>query len=166
MHSWRSVAFSSLWKERGMQGLYDFSSAWNESPNSNLINYDTHGFFYWCPDGDGRKTKMTDYVAVVGPHTAWPGDRSFSQFNIGDGPSNIILVVEVEGSGIYWMEPRDFSIEDLLSSFRHVRRKDQFNALFADGTVRKISKDISADALKSLVTVNGGESTADWKRGD
>lgn len=151
MHSWRTMAFSSAWKERDMQDLYDFSSAWNEGVNSNLINYDTHGFFYWCPSGDGRKTKMTDYVAVVGPHTAWPGDRPFSQIHIGEGPSNTILVVEVADSRISWMEPRDYSVRDLLSNFRRVRHKDHFNALFADGRVRRISRDISADALRSLV---------------
>ena len=46
---------------------------WNDAKNASLINDDTTGNFWWCPSGDGRATKMTDYVAVVGVETAWPG---------------------------------------------------------------------------------------------
>lgn len=156
IHSWR-VAYLRVWKEHDLHGKYDFRVPWNKGGNARLSSYDTPGFFFWCPSGDGRQTKMTDYVAVVGPHTAWPGSQCRSLSEITDGPENTILVIEVAGSKIHWMEPRDVSLDDLLSQGVSSHHPRYFNALFADGAVRRIRKHIDRETLKSLLTINGGE---------
>ena len=156
MHSWR-VAYLPDWKEHDLHGKYDLGFPWDHPVNARLKSYDTGAFFFWCPSGDGRKTKMTDYVAVVGPHTAWPTGGCRRLQEITDGPSSTVLVVEVAESGIHWMEPRDVALEEILSrggSSNHLRH---FNALFADGTVHKVRKDISREALRALFTIDGGE---------
>jgi prepilin-type processing-associated H-X9-DG protein len=148
------LALLDGWKEHDLFDRYNFSLPWNSPTNAKLLSYDT-GDIYWCPSGDGRRTKMTDYLAVVGPRTAWPGNAARRLEEITDGPENTILLIEVAASGIHWMQPGDIRLEDLLSpSSNHPRN---FNALFADGSVQKIRKDLSPETFKALVTVDGGE---------
>ena len=102
-------------------------------------------------------TKMTDYVAVVGNQTAWPGSRGLKRSEITDDPSRTILVLEIADSRIHWMEPRDPTLDEILASGSSSRHLGFVNALFADGHVGRIRKDISRETLKALLTVSGGE---------
>lgn len=156
VHSWR-VAHLLDWEDHDLHGKYNLSVPWDHPANAKLASYDTAAFFFWCPSGDGRKTKITDYVAVVGPHTAWPTGGCRRLREITDGPSSTILVVEVTGSGIHWMEPRDVALEDLLLRGKGSNHPRHFNALFADGSVHKIRKDINRETLSALITIDGGE---------
>ncbi|MEJ7640341.1 MAG: hypothetical protein WKF75_20835 [Singulisphaera sp.] len=122
-----------------------------------MRSYDTPAFFYWCPSGDGRKTKQTDYLAVIGPETAWPGRTGRSLKEITDDPAGTILILEVAHSGIHWMEPRDPTLDDVLSSGLGSNHAGHVNALFANGQVRKVRTGIARSTLRALLTVNGGE---------
>jgi prepilin-type processing-associated H-X9-DG protein len=155
-HSWR-VAHLHIWKEHDLYGLYDFKVPWSHANNAWLLTYDTPAFFWWCPSGDGRATKMTDYVAVVGSQTAWPGSRGLKRSEITDDPASTILVLEVTGSRIHWMEPIDPTLDEILSSGLTSHHSGLVNALFVDGHVRKIRADVSRETLKALLTINGGE---------
>ncbi|WP_165074130.1 DUF1559 family PulG-like putative transporter [Paludisphaera rhizosphaerae] len=157
MFSWRAAAFQE-WTGHPLNGVYRFDVPWDDPANAAMSSYDTSGFFYWCPSGNGRQTKATDYVAVIGPHTAWPEGRGLRLDEITDGPENTILVVEVDDSGILWMESRDFSMEEILDRGGSRRHAGWFNALFADGRVRKIRQDVDRQTLKALLTIDGGES--------
>jgi prepilin-type processing-associated H-X9-DG protein len=164
IHSWR-VAHLHQWKEHSLYGLYDFNVPWNHANNVWLLNYDTPAYFWWCPSGDGRTTKMTDYVGVVGSQTAWPGSRGLKRSEITDDPATTILVLEIAGSRIHWMEPKDLTLDQILSSGLTSHHSGFVNALFADGHVRKIRTDVSRMALKALLTVSGGETLdpPSWK---
>ncbi|MEJ7640466.1 MAG: hypothetical protein WKF75_21480 [Singulisphaera sp.] len=83
---------------------YDYLVA-RTIPERRAWSHDTPAHFYWCPSGDARTTQETDYVAVVGPHTAWPGHTGRRLAEITDEASTVLLV-EVADSGIHWMEPR------------------------------------------------------------
>jgi prepilin-type processing-associated H-X9-DG protein len=163
-HSWR-VAHLHIWKEHDLYGRYDFNVPWSHANNAWLLTYDTPAFFWWCPSGDGRATKMTDYFAVVDDQTAWPKNRGRKRSEITDDPASTILVLEVAGSRIHWMEPRDPTLDEVLSSGLSSHHGGFVNALFVDGRVRKIRKDISRETLKALLTVNGGETPdiSSWK---
>jgi prepilin-type processing-associated H-X9-DG protein len=137
--------------------LYDFKVPWNHRNNAWLLAYDTPGYFWWCPSGDGRATKMTDYVAVIGNQTAWPGSKGLKRSEITDDPASTIFVLEVADRGIHWMKPRDPTLDEILSSGLPSRHAGYVNALFADGRVRKVRTDVSRETLKALLTVNGGE---------
>lgn len=134
MHSWR-VAFLPIWESHELHGRYDFSVRWNHPNNAWLAAYDAPSYFFWCPSGNSRVTKMTDYIAVTGPETAWPGAECRKLEEIKDGPANTILVLETAGSGIPWMEPRDVSLEDLLDKGLRSNHAHHVHALFADGSV-------------------------------
>ncbi len=156
IQSWR-VAPLHTWPEHDLYGKYDFNVPWNHANNAGLLNYDTPGFFLWCPSGDGRSTKMTDYVAVVGTQTAWPGNRGLKRSEITDDPSSTILVLEVADSRIHWMEPKDPTLDEILACGLSSHHQGFVNALFADGGVRRIRTDVSRETLKALLTINGGE---------
>jgi prepilin-type processing-associated H-X9-DG protein len=164
IHSWR-VAALQTWKEHPINDLYDLSVPWNHAKNASLVNYDTSGNFWWCPSGDGRTTKMTDYVAVVGNETAWPWDRGLKRSEITDDPASTVLVLEVANSRIHWMEPKDPTLDEILSSGLSSHHRGFVNALFADGSVKRIRTDISPQTLKALLTVSGGETLdpASWQ---
>jgi hypothetical protein len=153
IQSWRLT----FWPELGVNHLYDSTVPWDPPKNAGLRSYDTHTAFFWYPSGDGRRTRMTDYVAVVGPRTAWPSGGGRKLSDITDDPASTILVLEVAGSGIHWMEPRDVTLDGLLASARRSNHGDHFNALFADFSVRRIRRDVDRGTLKALLTIDGGE---------
>jgi Protein of unknown function (DUF1559) len=156
MHSWRAEALR-LWADNEISHTYDYLVAWDDPGNAALRSYDTPGHFYWCPSGDSRTTKETDYVAVVGPHTAWPGDRGRRLAEITDERASTILLVEVAASGIHWMEPKDPTLEGYLASGPSSRHPGFFFALFADFRVRRVRKDLDRATLKALLTIDGNE---------
>lgn len=154
--SWRVTLFRE-WNKVGLDRLYHSSVPWSHPTNAKLAAYDTTACFYWCPSGDGRRTKATDYVAVVGPHTAWPEGRCRSLGEITDDPSQTILLAEVEGSGIHWAEPKDLTLDQLLARGGTSHHRRHFNVVFADGSVGRIRKDVDRETLKALFTIDGGE---------
>jgi prepilin-type processing-associated H-X9-DG protein len=164
IHSWR-VAVLNTWKEHPLQGRYDINVPWDHAKNASLLNEDDLGKLWWCPSGDGRATKMTDYVAVVGNETAWPWDRGLKRSEITDDPASTVLVLEVANSRIRWMEPNDPTLDEVLSSGLSSHHEGFVNALFADGSVKRIRTDVSRATLKALLTVNGGEKLdpASWQ---
>lgn len=156
MHSWRAEMLR-LWAENEISHRYDYLVAWDHPGNAALRSYDTHAHFYWCPSGDARTTKETDYVAVVGPHTAWPGDTGRRLAEITDERASTILLVEVAASGIHWMEPKDPTLEVYLASGPSSHHPGFFFALFADFCVRKVRMDVDRATLEALLTIDGGE---------
>jgi prepilin-type processing-associated H-X9-DG protein len=95
---------------------------------------------------------MTDYVAIVGPNTAWPRAKGSKLSDFKD-PSKTILVVEVTNSGISWAEPRDLSLEVIAKGIlsNHV---GGFDAVFADGHVEFIPDDIDPKKLAEMFEIN------------
>ncbi|MBI3467166.1 MAG: DUF1559 domain-containing protein, partial [Planctomycetes bacterium] len=103
MHSWRVMLLPFL-DEPGLYQAYDISEPWDGPNNSKLANRMPP--YFSCP-ADGGSGWTTNYLAVVGPETIWPGDKPVAIRQIRDGVSNTIALVEVANSGIQWMEPRD-----------------------------------------------------------
>ena len=153
----------ALWPEHDLNRLYDFTTPWNSTRNAPLLTYDTPAAFYWCPSGDGRESKFTSYVAVIGPDTAWPGSTGRKLSEITDDLMSTILVLEVAHSGIHWMEPKDVTLEAILASGLSSDHALYVNALFADFHVRRVPKNISRETLRALLTVNGNEKVKDWE---
>src|SRR5437763_1550588 len=52
-------------------------------------------------------------MAVVGPETVCPGHATVSEKDVTDGPGMTILLVENQGAGVHWMEPRDLSFAEM-----------------------------------------------------
>jgi prepilin-type processing-associated H-X9-DG protein len=109
-------------------------------------------------NGQHNVTGETDYLFVTGANTVFDpgfqGPMSFAQ--VTDGTSNTILAIEVKGSGINWAEPRDvdFSQPMPLPPSSHPSGNV---VLFADGSVRTVSKNVSPQQVHAAATRNGGE---------
>lgn len=182
LHSWRSLILDDL----DYKPLYN--SIWMEKPWNDVINLQVlrrlqgERLPQFCPaklPGPGHHVKRaneTSYLAVVGEHTAWPGEKSTSLHrDFPDGPARTILLVEVENSGILWTEPRDLEFEALnftpnadtakSISSRHGqagrwtrgRQNRVVNVLFADGSVKSLPASTSAATIRALLTRDGGE---------
>jgi prepilin-type processing-associated H-X9-DG protein len=77
--------------------------------------------------------------------------------DITDGTSNTILAVE-SNRDVPWTKPEDIPFDPNgpvpeLGNFS----PNGFNAAFADGAVRFISKAVNPQVLKALITRSGGE---------
>jgi prepilin-type processing-associated H-X9-DG protein len=118
---------------------------WNSPQNASLANLSIACFH--APDDDTPST-MTSYVAITGPHTAWPGDKG-TRFDDFKSPGKTILLVELQNSGINWTEPRDLDISELakLTANRHA---GDFHAFFADGHVELLPADIDLKKLAAM----------------
>tara|TARA_R110002072_G_scaffold243821_2_gene403063 strand:+ start:35747 stop:36565 length:819 start_codon:yes stop_codon:yes gene_type:complete len=71
---------------------------------------------YHCPsdpEGDEGQPLDASYFVVTGPGTAWQHDRKVTLADMVDGAANTIMVIDVADSGVHWMEPRDFHIDEI-----------------------------------------------------
>ena len=114
-------------------------------------------------------TTTTNYLAVVGDETMWPGAKALKREEIKDDLSDMILIVENNGLGVHWMEPRDltfasmnFGIDtpDGVSSW-YTRP----SVVTTDDAVRTLSRSMTPETLRAALTVAGGETIANGHDG-
>ncbi len=154
--SWRLTILPYLDSDMSLYSSFNLNEPW-DGPN-NAARSRTLLTNYHCPSSS-QQAPLTDYVAVIGPNTAWPGAKGNKLTDFKD-PSKTILVVEVANSGIHWAEPRDLSIEKVAKGIlsNHV---GGFNAVFADGHVEFISDDIDPKKLAEMLEINPQSGASD-----
>ncbi len=143
-------------EQQGLFQQWDQSQAWDSPANRSLASTDIK--FFHDPSNPDQTPGNTDYLFLVGPGSAFEelpdGEKmSFAQFT--DGTSNTIVVMETKGTGVNWAEPKDIDISQPLPTTGS--HPNVVLVLFADGSVRTMSKDVPPDVMKSLSTRNGGE---------
>lgn len=163
-HSWRVLLLPSfgLPELQEIYDKYDFNEAWNGPNNSRLAN--KIGSVYACPSAR-HPGHETNYVAVVGPETAWPGANGVRMRDFRDGPAHSISTVEVADSGIHWMEPRDLNLDQALQGVNSQSATPGISSYhfagalagFADGHVAMLRSDLTPDELRALLTISGRE---------
>lgn len=170
MHSWRVLLLPYLEEQRLYQ-RYRMDEPW-DGPNNKLLR-GIEAAPYVC-DGAraGQRAKSvteTSYVVVVGPRTAFPEDRSVALSHITDDHGSTIFVVEIEASGIHWMEPRDLHVTQMARQINSRRGQGisslhagGANAVMADGSLQFLSDEIPASTLDKLLTIDGGE-PVEWE---
>jgi len=177
MHSWRVLLLPYI-EEEPLYDQYDFDEPWDGPNNSKLAASMPRLFVCRSANPARTGTSKTSYVAVVGPKTALPGNKSGTLTDIADGSYRTIAIVELANSDIDWMEPRDITLDELCSRINselgtsvfatHVQENgyfhhDQpvFHVGFVDGSVRLLPADISPESFASLLTRDGGEEIDD-----
>jgi prepilin-type processing-associated H-X9-DG protein len=160
MHSWRVLLLPYL-ERNDLYQKYDFNEPWNGPHNAKLA--DQAPDWYRCESNPGNSSE-TNYLAVVGSETAWPGAKGARISVLTDGAANTILVVESTDSGINWMEPRDLTFDQAARGINPPRgpgisshHPDGVDVLFCDGHVQFIDAGIPLNLLRALLTAAGGE---------
>jgi hypothetical protein len=170
MHSWRVLILPFL-GEQSVYKEYDFSEPWNGPHNSRLL--DQCPDVFRCPSATDERPSATNYVAVVGDATVWPGEKCVRFQDIRDGMSNTIALVEVGDSGINWMEPSDVSFDQAVVGINvdkkhgiHTNHAHMEMVSFADGSVRCLPDSISPATLRAILTIAGGETVYEDQSGN
>ena len=186
-HSWRLLILPYVEGEN-LYKAYSFDEPW-DGPNNRKL-WALMPEIFLCP-GCARATTLgliecpsncTNYVAIVGPQTAWPGDTGKKIDDIQDGAANTLLLVEAI-EPICWMEPRDLPYEqalELLTTNKkpgHLSTSDGFfaastysfglNAIYSDAHVAWLPLGMEEEAASALLTSAGREllnEDKDWYR--
>jgi type II secretory pathway pseudopilin PulG len=170
MHSWRVLILPYI-DQALLYNQYRFDEPWDGPNNSRLA--DRIGNTFLCPSDPAtygeQRGQMTNYVAILGPDTAWPDSQSVKLTDIQDGTSNTILVVEVAHSDIHWMEPRDLDLPPMKLNINPESgpgassgHTGGIHALLGDGSVRFLSDTLPEPTFRALLTIHGGEKIGDY----
>jgi prepilin-type processing-associated H-X9-DG protein len=152
MHSWRVLLLRGF-ERPDLFRAYNFNEPWDGPNNRKLGPAMSH--FFCCPRGADPTQMYTNYVALVGPGTAFPIPNVAKLTKIPD-PSNRIFLIEWEPTDIHWMEPRDVTIAEALARFRKSNGKlsghtGGANVAFADGTVRFLDEKTLVELLEAML---------------
>jgi prepilin-type processing-associated H-X9-DG protein len=158
-HSWRALVMPFLMKSRfGLD--YRLDEPW-DGPNNASLEWSKHNPFFACPAGS-ESPGMTNYVAIVGKGTAWPGARSAHMANLKDGTMNTIMVVEIAHSDIHWMEPRDLPVEEIAEWLQPGHKPQLLGGhieggfvAYADGHVEMLPRSVTVARLQAMVSAAG-----------
>ncbi len=163
MRSWR-VAILPFLEQSPLYERYKFNEPWDGPNNRNLHNISVPT--YRCPSDPGpANSTETSYVMIVGEHTVGGLPNEVIHFSdIRDGLSNTIMIVEVTGSGIHWMEPRDLSVEEINRKINDgsgkwisSRHPGGANVALCDASVRFLAQTLDRETLRLLIDPNDGK---------
>ncbi len=162
-HSWRVMLLPYL-GEHNLYKKYNLDEPWDSPANQKLAGMMPK--IYHCPsDTLADASSETSYLMVAGPGTMGPGGKArVAMWDIRDGSWVTILLVEVAGSGVNWLEPRDwdtsvgdFSINQGTGAGIGSEHPGAANVLFCDGKVRTIDESTDPNDLKTYTTRAGFE---------
>ena len=169
MHSWRVLILPYI-EEADLYAQYRFDEPWDGPNNQKLHDQIVH--VYCCPSQSRGGNTTTNYVAVVGPDTAWPGSESIRYDDLKDGPSETILLVEVADSDIHWMEPRDLRTDQMSFAINSKPGKSissnhprGAHIGFCNAAVHALSEKTTLYLIDGLLTIDGGEDLSAYKLG-
>jgi len=162
MRSWR-VALLPFMDQRSLYEQYDFNEPWDSPKNRGLLEFFPSE--YCCPSDEVSGPQETSYVMIVGEGTTGGiPNQGVRTRDIEDGSSRTILAIEVGGSGIPWMEPRDMTVEEAVayitnpsaSKFTHSHRGG-VNVVMADGSAEFLPESIDPETVRRLLTIDDGQ---------
>ena len=168
LHSWRTLLLPYL-EQKELYKQLRLDEPWDSKHNQGVFALLQIPAVFRCPsdpllpDADSRSE--TNYVAIVGPRTVFPGPKSVRLKDITDDPAKTIAVVETYDLGIRWYEPRDLKAEEM--SFRindpdlvgiASRHPGGANVGFADGRSVSFLPDTTEPRIvEAMTTINGKE---------
>ncbi|APZ94977.1 hypothetical protein Fuma_04629 [Fuerstiella marisgermanici] len=102
---------------------------------------------------------------MTGPNSVFYSTEAVQLQDITDGTSNTLLVMEVPLEfSVHWMAPHDADLPLVLNLKSDAEKAHMggAQALFGDGSVRYLSKNIALETLEALVTINVGETVGEF----
>lgn len=170
MHSWRVLILPYI-EHKDIYEQYNFNEPWDGPNNKKLL--ESRPRIFYCPsDGNAYDTHAayTSYSAVVGPGTAWSGDKPKKLSELAPADQTIMLV-EVTDADIPWTAPRDMDLSraSAMISSRHLPAKEFFsytikpgvNVVMADGSVHHMPGGaLESNELSDLLKIGGYDADA------
>jgi type II secretory pathway pseudopilin PulG len=166
-HSWRVLLLPYLGASQ-LYAQYRFDEPWDGPHNRELANRIPKMAgcpIYSCPADNSTWTSgETNYVVIRGKGTMFDGAASTDHLQIRDGTSSTVMVTEVTGTQIHWMEPRDLDLSTMdfavgaptgnnISSLHCCGAQ----LVFADAGMRCLSQVAREDDIRRLVSIAGSD---------
>ena len=159
LYSWRVLILPYM-DQQGLYQAFRLDEPWDSPSNRALLSRMPRTF--GCPWNRNRHEEgRTDYLAISGPGTAFPGPQSATLAQFTDGTGQTLAVVESSGSDVHWSEPRDIPLgaDGTLgppgpNAGRHPSGP---SVLFADGSVTKMDSGDLARESRPLATIGAGD---------
>jgi hypothetical protein len=154
--SWRVLILPYIEQET-LYKQFKLDEPWDSPNNKKLIPQMPS--VYASPFSKFGKNGKTTYLGVTGKGSMFDGKQGLRFSDVVDGTSNTIMVVEAnDKKAVYWTQPEDFPIDtkEPLAGLVHENREDFF-ALFGDGSAHAVRATIRPERLRALFTRNGGE---------
>jgi serine/threonine protein kinase len=154
LYSGRVLLLPYLEQQNLYQSL-DLTQAW-DSPRNRRLTGMPLPVFMDPSDPVSELVPRTNYRFVTGAGTMFEGDKSVRLMNITDGTSHTIAMVEMQSGGVQWAQPddADFTQPKGLPIGNHPGGN---LVLFADGSVKFLSKTTTGSEVRDLATISGGE---------
>ncbi len=157
LFSWR-VEILPMMEYGSLYNSLKKDEPWN-SPNNTTLLGKLSIPLYKCPsDRLDANDFTTNYVAVIGPGTAWREDGPVKLSDLPDGGSHTVMAVEVVNSGVHWAEPRDLTVEEALEGLKSGKglrvstaHPSLINVLFADGSIRSLPSNMPISVWRKLL---------------
>jgi hypothetical protein len=157
--SWRVAILPSLGR-KDLFDQYNPKEPWDSPKNRKIAA--TMPDVFRCPSnppGD-RKSDQTNYVMIAGPRTLGGLDdksRGIDYLCSHAGASTTILLIEVPGEGVHWMDPCDLTIDEIVervASRAPGAHGGVWMVSFCDGHQQVLSRNISSATLRALADPN------------
>ena len=162
LHSWRTLILSYLDQTRLSESI-DLSKAWDDPEN--VVAYETVVHQYNCPS-NALLPGLTTYLGISGAGGCFRSADSTSIWDITDGTSNTIMVIETApADAVHGMDPHD-------DDGRFVRRwgtevdpahDGGGNGLLVEGSVHFLSSKFSVDNRRALSSFAGNEVIGEYR---
>lgn len=146
--SWRVWLLPNL-DNNPLYGRFDTSQNWDSEHNRKLISQMPIVYNSNPPRNDGK----TSFHVFVGNGALLTDYRNRSSFDYQGKMDKIILAIEAgPDKAVEWTKPGGLEFDPNNPKAALGDVPDEFHALMMDGSVRKLTKDISNEELLELIT--------------
>ena len=164
-HSWRVLILPYL-EQQTLYGRYDFKERWNGPNNRKLSQMRPN--VYRCPanrTAEDDQSGTTNYLALVGPGTAWDS-LSIPNHSIAEFQPRRVTLIEVGDSKIDWLEPQDMTLDKILGEsglrISTSHRRQGVHLGMSDGTVEWVNRNALPDLWRAALS--GKASESQWEQ--
>ncbi len=166
IHGWRVLLLPFLERE-ALYREYDFREPWDGPKNIKLLA--RMPYLFACPSDQRRREGRTNYVAIGGPGTMFPGASTVKNSEVTDGLANTLTVVETTTLDVPWTAPVDLDVRTMSMRINDPDRPGissehpgGASVALGDGNVTTLKDTQPAKQLRTYTTIRAG----DWNPDD